>query len=299
MAVAYESVQTTAFATKTSGQTVIITKPTGLAVGDYLIAHLSQVITSGSNANWNTPSGWTSLLNLNESGNTNSKARLTVFYKVADSSDVAASNFTFTTNTASCLAGGSLYRVSGGATINGTIDGAIDTTTPTFTNTITPSASDSLILFMVTGADAGDTTGSVSSYAITTDNPTWTERYDFTGSEGVANGTNRQGIMAGATASRPETTATGDSSCTFVNYSQNLVGALVVITPVVSVTVTGSTGILTFNGNDGTVTGSAPVTGSTGILTLNGNAGTFSNPASKWLNTDKSSNSTFNNTDKS
>lgn len=254
MAVAYESVQTTAFATKTSGQTVVITKPTGLAVNDFLIAHLSQVVTSGSNANWDTPSGWTSLLNQNENTNNNSEARLTVFYKVADSGDVAASNFTFTTNTGACLAGGALYRVSGGASIAGTIDGIIDTTTPTFTNTLTPSLADSVMLFLVTAADAGDTTGSVSSYAITTNNPTWTERYDFTGSEGVANGTNRQGIMAGATASRPETTATGDSSCTLVNYSQNLVGAIVCITPPQNVNLSMPVGTLTVTGQEPSLT---------------------------------------------
>lgn len=275
MAVAYESFSTVSFATKTSGQTIVITKPTGLAVNDFLIAHLSQVVTSGSNADWETPSGWTLLLNQNESGNLNSEARLTVFYKLADSSDVAASNFTFTTNTGSCLAGGALYRVSGGASVTGVADGTIDTTTPTFTNTLTPSLADSVMLFLVTASDAGDTTGSVSSYAITTDNPTWTERYDFTGSEGVANGTNRQGIMAGATASRPETTATGDSSCTLVNYSQNLVGAIVVITPPQDVNLSMPVGTLTLTGQEPSLTIGIVFPMPAGELTINGQTPTL------------------------
>lgn len=275
MAVAYESVQTTAFTTLSSGGNLVITKPTGLAVNDILIAHLSAVRASGSNADWNTPSGWTSLLNLQEVGNLNSKARLTVFYKVADSGDVAASNFTFTTNSSSALCGGALYRISGGASINGAIDGEIDTTTPTFTNTITPSLADSVMLFLVTAADAGDTTGSVSGYAITTDNPTWTERYDFTGSQGVANGSNAQGIMAGATASRSQTTATGDSSCTFVNYSQNLVGAIVVITPPQNVNLSMPVGTLALTSPTPTPIVDVNLSIPAGELTINGQTPTL------------------------
>lgn len=230
----FESVSTESFTSLSSGGTLTITKPTGLAENNILVAHLSAVKTGGSNADWNTPSGWTSLLNQNEAGNSNSEARLTVFYKIADSSDVAASNFSFVTNSNAAYCAGALYRISNPSSVIGAIDSEIDTTTPTFTNTITPRAN-SLILFLTTAADAGDTTGSVSSYAITTDNPTWTEAYDFVGSEGVANGTNRQGIMAGAYASRSASTATGNSTVTFVNYSQNLVGAVVAIEPPLNV----------------------------------------------------------------
>lgn len=287
MAVVYESVQTTAFATKSSGGTVVIAKPTGLALNDFLVVHLSQVVASGSNADWNTPSGWTLLLNQNESGNANSEARLTVFYKIADSGDVAASNFTFTTNTAACLAGGALYRISGGSSITGAIDGETNTATPTFTNTVTPSFANSVMLFLATGASAAFTTGSVSGYAITTDNPTWTEVYDFSGSEGVVNGTNRQGVMAGAIASRPETTATGNSTCTFVSQTQNNVGAIVVIYPRVSAN--GNHTILTVNSEIFTHSISVGTTANHAILTqpheiFNQNGKIEEN---RWTNTEK------------
>lgn len=295
MAVAYESVQTTAFATVASGGTITITKPVNLAVGDTLVAHLSAIIASGSNADWNTPSGWTSLVNQNQSANANSEARLTVFYKVADSSDVSASDFTFQTNTNACMAGGALYRISGGyEVLQGAIAVATDTTTPTFSNTITPVYGNSLALFLTTVADASQTSGSSSSYAIATNNPTWTEVYDFTGDI-----SSRRGLMAGAYASRPETTATGNSSCAYVNYQQNSVGAIVIIAPIASVTVTGSTGLIALNSNAGTVTGGANVTGATGILTLNGNAGTVTTPTPDWSNTDKSSTPSWVNPDKS
>lgn len=266
MAVAYESVSTTSWGTVTDGNSLTITKPTGLAVGDTLVAHLSAVRTGAPNADgWATPSGWTLLLNTDSSGNLNSSAGMYVFYKVADSADVAASNFSFVkSGNNSTRVIGSLYRISGASAVTGTIATTDSDSTPTFTNTITPSAN-SLLLFLTTVSEPSPVSGSVSGYAITTDNPSWTEVYDSTSL--VTDG----GLHGGAYASRSQATATGDSSCTYVTIFQNSIGAIVALAPIVSVTFSiDAPGILTLQqGGEPTFTLDNIFTlDSAGIITL-------------------------------
>lgn len=76
--------------TPTSGltSTSTVTKPSGLAVNDVMVAY------TVSNLNGMTaPGGWTQVLS--EDASTGNLFRVRVFYKVATSSDVAASNFVF------------------------------------------------------------------------------------------------------------------------------------------------------------------------------------------------------------
>lgn len=243
MAAVIESTSTINFVDKSStGSTLTITKPTGLSVGDYLIAHLSFVADSGSPGTWNTPSGWTSLLSYRQSTNGNSDAQFDVFYKVADSSDVSASNFTFTSGTGpgnTTCAAGALIRASGVHSISGSANGANTTLSPTFSNSSTPIIANSTILFLLTVADASQTTGSVASYAISTDNPSWTEMYDFAGGQ-----TSVYGLSSGAYATRSQTTATGTSSVSLTNFQQNSVCGIVVLNPVTSVSVSANVGVI-------------------------------------------------------
>lgn len=71
--------------------TVTLTKPTGLAVGDLMIAYIA--VSSGSNPSLNVPSGFT--LGASTTFSAASGGRLFAYYKVATSGDVAAANFTF------------------------------------------------------------------------------------------------------------------------------------------------------------------------------------------------------------
>jgi alkaline phosphatase D len=66
-------------------------KPAGLAAGDLMVA---TVLTNGVGVT--LPAGWTDLYYLTAAGNPNQR----VFYRIADSSDVAAASFTFATATA-------------------------------------------------------------------------------------------------------------------------------------------------------------------------------------------------------
>ena len=197
MAVAFESVAT---GTGTAGS-LTITKPTGLAVGDFMVAHLvSNYSSTGSaGSTWATPAGWTSLFNTAP----DSQLFISVKWKLADSADVAAANFTFTNDTGlGADNGGALYRISGASTIvDNNFANTINSNYASITNTgLTPSYANSFMLILV-GSEGNGSSG-WGSYSIATDNPTWTERHDFL----VAATTVR---VAGATASRPETSATG------------------------------------------------------------------------------------------
>ncbi len=103
MTVAWESANSDP-ATATSDTSLVVTKPTGLAVGDLMVAFGG----CGNARTISAPSGsWTVVSN-----DTDGSSRVYVWTKVADSGDTAASNFTFTAsgtfNNSIC----SVHRVS-------------------------------------------------------------------------------------------------------------------------------------------------------------------------------------------
>lgn len=204
MAVAVQSSATTAWA---SADSVVITKPTGVAVGDLLIAQIA--VDGGSARSITAPSGWTAITQVNQ----DVEIGVAVFWKIATSTEVSASNFTFTVNSASFLAGG-MVRITGHNpnvpiwTSAG--DDAANVQNPTFTNTITPAVANSMLFMFIGGRNTGGS--ALASYAIVTSNPTWTEQWDVN-----AGGTGYS--MGMAYALRSQTTATGDSSVSAASAS--------------------------------------------------------------------------------
>jgi hypothetical protein len=75
-----------------SASQITITKPTGLAVGDLMVA----VIGKDDDVLINLPSGWSSPAGLFYGTASGNDLYSRIFYKVADAADVAASNFTWT-----------------------------------------------------------------------------------------------------------------------------------------------------------------------------------------------------------
>lgn len=281
MAVTYQSSQTTSYA---SGTTVVVTKPTGLAVGDLMVACIQALgITAHTDI---TCSGWTT-----ETGNTSLDAA--ILKKVADSSDVAASNFTFDL-AGTYISGGAITRITTASSTwtTGTIFNAGATSTPTFTTGITPATTDSLMLMFVVGVGNGGVETS-SAYAITTNNPSWTEAYDI-GINSTSDGT-----IALAYANRPENSATGNFSATCSGSTNTKFGLLISIPELLNVTVSPSVIDLTLSVQAPAVTGGATVSPSVIDLTASVQAPTVTTPSSVWNNEDKSSNSTFTNTPKS
>ena len=202
MAVAYRSSNSS---TGSSGS-ITITKPTGLTLGDLMVAILSDDFrTSG----FNTPSGWT--LIVDQSGPFD--LSVTAFGKIADSGDVAASDFTFTHANSGAIIGGHLYAFSGNFTGVGNVyvSSAQTATEPSadvfnFATGITPSLAGSVLLMGAAIGSAGNNIddSNISTYEVETSNPSWTEGHDTL----YGSGGNGQ-RLGSAYATRTETTSTG------------------------------------------------------------------------------------------
>lgn len=202
----YQSVQTVAWASST---TAVITKPTSLAVGDLMMAIL--VNQTGVTSDWTGPSGWTSYANTTilSSG---TEMRLTVMYKVAEASDVSASNFTFT-QSQNVSRSGAILRITNFGFIDQTAKTDFFNTTTTLSpiTGITPTKINELLLMIVVGGESSGTDPTYSGYSIATSNPSWTEIFDLSNSSGTTG-------FACAVATRPEITATGNGSITLDTY---------------------------------------------------------------------------------
>jgi len=185
MAIVVESVS--AVVSVSAAATVTITKPTGLAVGDLMIATLSAFAGDGSGSgDINLKSVWTAASTttfLPELANS-------IQYKIADSADVAASNFAFTKSTSTDNFSGQLIRASGHNTLNplGFADTYVNDTaeSATFAGTLdsyTPGSDGALVVIQVNGVwSTGSTARTVSDY--TTSGVTHTEGIDTYTSDG-------------------------------------------------------------------------------------------------------------------
>lgn len=172
----------TAFAAGISSFT--ITKPTGLAVGDLMVAFIGQLI---QNTTLIAPGGWT-IRYTDATGN----GSFAVYSKVADAADVAASNFSFSASVSTIL-GGAILRITGVASGSEVAATSVVFTNSPFTNlTETVSAAtqstDSLIIpfFWVQDFVIGSVI-TISGYSITP-TITLTEEYDFGYRDGASDG---------------------------------------------------------------------------------------------------------------
>lgn len=168
-------VESSTSGTAASASGITLTKPTGLAVGNWLIAHI--FFTAGSTRTFTVPAGWTQTPA--EALMSDTLRRYTVFYKTADAGDVAASNFTFNLSGSADTINGILVRVSNVARLE---DFEFDANTPSsttvsFTGDSTPLTTDSLVMMGIAAySGAGDAT--VSAYT-TTPSKTFTEVQDI------------------------------------------------------------------------------------------------------------------------
>lgn len=119
---------------------VSIAKPTGLATGDLMVALLST--PSATNGSWNTASGWTEVLDYA------TRPGLGIQWKVADSTDVSVSGFSFQAgNTLSSNTGVILaYR---GAAFDVVGTGTNSSTTTIAASSITSSSTNSVLIAFV------------------------------------------------------------------------------------------------------------------------------------------------------
>lgn len=268
MAIAVQSTSTLAYGSASTSH--VITKPSGLAVGDLMLAIVQT--NEQADSGWNVPSGWTAELN----GNAGFGLTRAVFYKIADSGDVAASNFTFG-KTTSATAAGIIYRIDGHdptdpihATDN---TDATSTTAHTISVSATPFIEDSLV---ITSFHNHNVNRSYSAYGSS-------PSYSFT--EALDEGTSTDaGSIASAYAVATNTTTITDIQVT-ANGFASLNGVILVISP--QVNASGTTALLTpdteiFSQNGGTG-GAGTAALHTPAISLFSTSGTGDDSA-KWTN---------------
>lgn len=271
-----------------SNTTVTVTKNTSLAVGDLMVAQVVTILDNSGDV-INTPSGWTKIgseVKVNTSGPT--YLHQCLFWKIADSGDTAASNFSFTF-TSSIFFNGAIYRISGHSAtpIDNNASGTTQDNGSFSAAGFTPTYADEGFIIFGSSFNGDSTAG---SYAIATDNPTWTEDYESTSS-------GNRGIFA-ASATRSAATATGNFSFTAAGASPDTTGQMIAIKAPVSVTVSPSTMTSTGTVNAPTISGGATVSPTTITATSEVKTPAHNNQAD-WSAVDKSDTASWSNQSKS
>lgn len=200
MAIVYQSVQSAS----STDASLTITKPTSLAVGDTLFAGIYFSDDRSGSGGINTPSGWTLLSTTNTGSPTHEV--LAVFVKEADSSDVAASNFTFSRSGADTVYHmiGHLLRITDFGILAGSTTATDNSSTNTITaTTFTPTRANTLFIAFLANATSSSPVGN-TSVALATNDPAWTEQ-----AETQVSDTSRNSTLSVYTATRTESTATG------------------------------------------------------------------------------------------
>ena len=220
------------------GTTAVITKPTGLAVGDLMVAIISSSSNTGTTIA--TASGWTSVGQASTSVSSTS-----IQIKIADAGDVAASNFTFTDDDGVRVTGG-ILRVTGAPASIGSVVADFETdtydstqtATISFSTSVTPLVADSLVIIGL-HAEQGPVSGagSIGSYT-STPSITFTELFDVA----TELGNNIDPVCSsayGIYSSASEITAYGATIDSSGRARHG--GVIVVISPTVSATGTNAT----------------------------------------------------------
>jgi hypothetical protein len=223
-------IESTNTATSLAASSVVVTKPTGLSVGDLMVGGIIGGDIGGAQPTLTTPAGWTVVQKGDTSGGTYNIVTA-VYWKIADSGDAAASNFTFAVSTGITSLHGSLSRVTGHIvatpiSVSELQQVAISgDTSLTFTTTLTPASPNSLagILIGASGNNfTANATPSTSSYA-STPSDTWVEA----GDAGLANASgdgNSLGMAFAEYVGLTEITAMSATISESANGDKSLIG---------------------------------------------------------------------------
>lgn len=188
--------QTEAHATgTTASNTTTVTKPTDTADGDLLIVGIAGQLSSETISS--VPAGWSSV-----TSNVSGSPEIYVYSKIA-SSEGASWNWGWTGSQTHCWIALRFSNVDSSTPINtsATSDLVANDDTPSWANTITPTVPELMHVAFMTSFNGGTYQ---SDFAIATSSPTWTTRANAATDKLIA-----------VTGSRPQTTATGNSSASF------------------------------------------------------------------------------------
>ena len=279
----------------------MVTKPTGLAAGDLMVAFVADRGSNYETGAPSTPSGWTEIVALIE----DASGGITVYAKIASAGDAAAADFTFSHSNGAAIIAAALYRITGTiASVDNIYREASNAgTEPSadvfrFANGFTPDTASTLLIMGVEGQSTnnGFDSSDATAYALETNNPTWTERHDF------VYGTDLR--LSTATATRTETTATGYYQITYTAAGAETPGSangiLLGITDTANGTHNATVITITATINAPTATGTAQVSPTviTATATINAPTVTGGTNDSLWKNDDKPSAGTISNLDK-
>lgn len=234
--------------TVSTGADCTISKPSSLAVGDLMFAHCVWYNYTGVTT-ITLPSGWTQAEFTSQGA---AGPAMVTAYKLATSSDVAATNFTFSANGSGTRVNlGNIFTIRGAKESNPGYakNEASSAGTASLTiSSITPTVASSLLLFFTAGGRSASPAMTFTSHACATSNPTWTELYDT----GANSGSDYVSICL-AYATRPETTGTGNLTVTPSSASDGVVGHVLALEPGIefstseTVTMTDSTPLLSLS----------------------------------------------------
>ena len=291
MSIVVESTTTAPWATGST--TFTQNKPTGTVDGDFLIAIVfTGHDNSGSAPTVTTaPTGWTLVNSVTQTDG------IVYTYKKVASSEGASWDWTLSASGVELFYAGCVFRLSGTNQVDAFDDGsAVNDATPTFTTGVTPVGANGLLIMatVFTGVATGGQ--STSAYAVTTDNPTWTELLDSNGGEGAGAAVH----CSVAYAIRTAATATGDWTLTGTGSATiDSVSQLLSLPAITNVTASPAVVTMTLSVQAPTVTGGALVTPAVITITATIQAPTVTLEAHDWANTTKNSTSSFVNTSKS
>lgn len=225
-------VESTSTVSASNADNVVITKPTGVAVGDLLV-----IVASGYQSNLPTVSGFTAAISHTASV-ASTIASIALLYRIADASDVSASNYTVALAGSATSSGiASMFRISGWPSGNPVFSfevasGEGDPVTTSGASGLTmprPSAQILIIGNLFQSTSGGLSSATFSSYTVTSadSNPTWTELQDtqvaiigsavnLAMSVAYTNSSNTSTITAYSTAVSSDTTGNPDAIISFV-----------------------------------------------------------------------------------
>ncbi|MCF8408397.1 MAG: T9SS type A sorting domain-containing protein [Crocinitomicaceae bacterium] len=232
--IAQRGTATTATSTTTS---VTVTKPTGLAVGDVLIATINQADNDDNSLSNATLTGWQLIGGAKFYTSGNNEWWGTVLYKVATASDVSASTFTFVGDGDANDMQASIIAFSGVDQTNpidiaGTYTSSSTNNTSLTASTISTTINNAAVIMLAMISD----NQTFNSGWVATSPTSLTELFDLPFDADLDMG------IAGAWAIKPSAGATGDGSVTLSENARD--GAILI-----ALRAAGSSGFQTFTSN--------------------------------------------------
>lgn len=250
--------------------TVVVTKPSGVEAGDLL------VIVAGGNAETYNPtcSGFTQSFSFgHDSGNSGNPTGFALLYRVADSSDVSASNYTVT---GAATAAVTMFRITGWTTGNPIFDygtretGTASSSPQTISGSVDVDTPNNQLLIFGMGAGGEGGPVNLSSPAISPNDITWTTLTELDTANGANTWQAAFRVAHGTRSSTSDITSFSFTSDTTDSDETTVIGFIAAI-----IEPTNATGTPALHTASPTFFGVAGLVGGSAVLSLESFSPTF------------------------